>query len=253
MADLFSHIYTCLTRNIFAGCSWNIHTIFNRYIFGNIITYSPLLSTTIIYILCIALSLSNINTMLLRNFITFLRRFIMTNLLVMDPRANFLGCRSANSFVSDGALLPGNILTFFLRNLATNLFFNLPVLFLGHSLAYVRSFSSTFPLIRSGALAIVNSLTRRFNNCRAFLVVYGTTFPFVNGSTNPIFDCLTHGRILGGALPFIVGTTLTILLDPTNLISFVSTFTIILRMTLCIIHYFNISVINSVRNGFLNC
>merc|ERR1712215_626768 len=120
MADLFSYIYTCLTRNILAGRSWNIHTIFDRHIltnlilnrllynFRSVIAYSPLLSTTIIYIFCIALPLSDINTMLLRDFITFLRRFIMANLLVMNLRANFLGCWSANSFVSDGALLPRN-------------------------------------------------------------------------------------------------------------------------------------------------
>merc|ERR1719357_1321288 len=66
----------------------------------------------------------------------------------MDLRANFLGCWSTNSFVSDGALLPRNILTFFLGNLTANLFFNLPILFLCHSFTHVRSFSSTFPQIR---------------------------------------------------------------------------------------------------------
>merc|ERR1712215_325190 len=102
MTDLFGHINACLTRNIFAGRSWNIHTIFDRHIltnlilnrllynFGNIIAYSPLLSSTIINILRIALPLGNINTILLRNFITFLGGFIVANLLVLDLRANFL-------------------------------------------------------------------------------------------------------------------------------------------------------------------
>merc|ERR1711915_740416 len=79
MADLFSYIYTCLTRNILAGRSWNIYTIFDRHIltnlilnrllynFRSVIAYSPLLCTTIIYILGIALPLSNIYTMLLRD------------------------------------------------------------------------------------------------------------------------------------------------------------------------------------------
>merc|ERR1719309_1596017 len=188
MADLLRNIYTSFARNILACCPWNIHTIFDRniltnlilnrllYNFRNIITYSPLLSSTIIYILCIALLFSYINTMLFRDFIAFFGWFIMTYFLVMDLGANFLSRWSANSFITDRTLLLGHILTFFLRNLTANLFFNLSVLFLSNSLAHVRSFRSTFPLISGRALAITNSLARRFDNGRTFLMVNGSTF-----------------------------------------------------------------------------
>merc|ERR1719348_1990610 len=177
---------------------------------------------------------------------------LRANFLVMDLRANFLGRCSANQFISDGTLLLGHILTFFLRNLTANLFFNLSVLFLSNSLAHVRSFGSTFLLISGGALAITNSLARRFDNCRTFLMINGSTFSFVKSGAYPIFNCFALRRIRGGTLLFITSTALAILLNPAYLISHISTFTVILCMTLIIIDHLNIPVIDGVRYSLLN-
>ena len=98
-------------------------------------------------------------------------------------------------------------------------------------------------------MAITDSLARRFDNCRTFLMV---TFSFVKSGAYPIFNCFALRRIRGGTLLFTTSTTLAILHNPAYLISHISTFTVILRMTLNIINHLNIPVIDGVRYSLLN-
>merc|ERR1719391_1621320 len=250
--------------NILARGPWNIHTILHGYIltdlilnrllklFRSIIADGLVLNATIIVIFCITLLFSNVNTVLLRNVTTFLRWLIMTNFLIVNLPAHFLGCGTTNSLISYRALLLGYILTIFLGHLTAHLFLNLPVLLLRNSLAHIGCFSSTFPFIGCSALPITGRLTRGFVDGRTFFLINIRTFSFINSGANSVFNCFTHRRILGGTFTIAACVTLTILLNTTNFFGDVRTFAFINSMTLIIIHHLNVPIINCMWNSFLN-
>merc|ERR1711915_1058444 len=124
-AYLLSNIITGFASNILTNSCWNVDTIFNWNIFTNLI---------------LNLSLYNIITILLWDLTTFFSSLIFTNLFVVYLSANLLGDRSTNLLIPYGTLLPGNIPTFLFRDLATNLFINLPVLLLSNSFPNNRHF-----------------------------------------------------------------------------------------------------------------